>query len=203
MIVVVDNTQDFSQAYMTPKLVDFLEKNQFEYILLDGSSALSDNLEIKSIKAVILSGGPLNLTSGIKLEKIKPNIELILRLFLQNTQIPILGICFGFQLLALIFGGKLGRLSVPEKGESIVKIVNNSPLFKGFTEKVTVFNNHEDFVNQIPENFSISAKGLKGQIQAMQHNNLPIFGVQFHPEGLESTHQILTNFLELAKSNSS
>jgi len=199
MLILVDNTQNLKEAYMTPKLIAFLEKSNITYQLVNGCEPLSI-LNLENIKGVILSGGPLNLSREANLTKMRANIELFIRLPVYKNRIPVLAICFGYQLLTLLFGGEIKALPKLNHGVTRIDVDNDSVIFSGSAKELTVFNHHEDYVSEIPKGFHVIARIIEnGQIQAIEHKSLPIYGVQFHPEASDSTCFILENFLLLTK----
>ena len=124
---------------------------------------------------------------------------------------PILGVCGGHQQMALAFGAAVGLMGRLEPGEGYegakrergffeVK-TNNRGIFRHLPEKLTVWHSHFDEVKSLPPGFEATAANEACAIQAMQHNDRPLFGVQFHPELFDDAHpdgrRILENFLDL------
>ncbi|HET6670832.1 MAG TPA: gamma-glutamyl-gamma-aminobutyrate hydrolase family protein [Pyrinomonadaceae bacterium] len=124
---------------------------------------------------------------------------------------PILGVCGGHQQMALAFGaavGLMGRLAPGEgyegakreRGFFEVK-TNNQGIFQHLPENITVWHSHFDEVKSLPPGFEATAANEACAIQAMQHNDRPLFGVQFHPELFDEAHpdgrRIMENFLAL------
>ena len=124
---------------------------------------------------------------------------------------PILGVCGGHQQMALAFGAEVGLMGRLEPGEGYEGAkrergffeveTNNQGIFQHLPEKVTVWHSHFDEVKSLPPGFEASAANETCAIQAMQHNDRPLFGVQFHPELFDDAHpdgrRILENFLNL------
>ena len=124
---------------------------------------------------------------------------------------PILGVCGGHQQMALAFGAEVGLMGRLEPGEGYEGAkrergffeveTNNQGIFQHLPEKVTVWHSHFDEVKSLPPGFEASAANETCAIQAMQHNDRPLFGVQFHPELFDDAHpdgrRILENFLKL------
>ena len=150
---------------------------------------------IKDIKGIILSGGPLCLSEELTISLINKNIAVVLRL----RNIPILGICFGFQLLVASYGGNIVSMDKESKGLKKIQILSpTSPIFKNITnEYIDVFQSHKDKVNDVPPHFDIIAIDGDNIIQAIENKKFNIWGFQFHPEGLESTTQLIYNFLDI------
>jgi len=124
--------------------------------------------------------------------KILSNVQALL-----TQNVPILGICFGMQLIAHLFGGKVTQSKVMQ-GEFEIKVgASSSPLFAGFEDKFVIFRNH-DIVSKVPPDFKAIAH-LAGsrKVVAFENSKRQIFGVQFHPEDKESSRIIIKNFVEL------
>ncbi len=155
---------------------------------------LKDLKKVKNfddIKGIILSGGPSTVT-----KKTYPKIPK--NIFEKN--IPILGICYGLQLIAKIFGGKIKRSQKKrEFGEAVLVEKSKSKLFKNFfkNKKNNVWMSHQDAVYKIPQNFVNLASTNNSKFTAIQNKNKKIFGIQFHPEVTHTKNgfRILENFV--------
>jgi GMP synthase (glutamine-hydrolysing) len=127
---------------------------------------------------------------------------------------PILGLCGGQQQMALAFGARVDLIERIAPGEGYegafrergfcpvyLESENDSVLFEGLPEALTVWESHCDEVKDLPEDFLCTATNDVSDIQAMQHTSLPLYGVQFHPELFDAEHPhgrtILENFLKL------
>ena len=143
------------------------------------------------IKGIILSGGPSTVT-----KKNFPNIpkEIFLR------KIPILGICYGLQLIIKLFGGKIISLQKRrEFGRSILFKKKKSLLIKNFFNKKnkSVWMSHQDAVVKLPRNFKIIASTKDSKLTIVENTKDKIYGIQFHPEvtHTENGIKIFENFL--------
>ena len=140
---------------------------------------------------VIFSGGPLNVYQDKK-------IELNKKIF--NLECPILGICFGHQMISKYYGGKVKSSKTREFGFARIKKIKNSPLTQNFFNKKNtndVWMSHADHVTKIPKTFKKVASTKDSKFTIIENIKLKRFGVQFHPE---VTHTIkgktlLKNFL--------
>ena len=149
--------------------------------------------DFSSIKGIILSGGPATVT-----KKSYPNIPL--SLFSKN--IPILGICYGLQLISKNLGGsvKTGKKK-REFGRAILKQNKTSDLTKNFYKKkeAVVWMSHQDAVNKLPKNFSSIASTIYSPFTIIENKEKKIYGIQFHPE-VTHTHNgniLIKNFIFL------
>src|SRR3990167_7193403 len=145
--------------------------------------------EIKKLnpKGIILSGGPSSVY-----EKNSPQLDKkILEL-----KIPILGICYGLQLIGKHYGKVLpGKLK--EFGKKYLHVKKQGKLLKGLSKKEQIWMSHGDLVAKLPKDFEILAKTDTCRIAAMENSKAKLYGVQFHPEvahTLKGT-QILKNFV--------
>jgi GMP synthase (glutamine-hydrolysing) len=148
-----------------------------------------DKLRRLNPKGLILSGGPASVY-----DEGTPRLEGKYREFFSC---PILGICYGFQLLAKEFGGQVEPSHNREYGFSRLRIIEpDSPLFAGLPHELDVWLSHGDYVTKIPEGFRPIAE-TSGALNAFDSLSNRIYGVQFHPE---VTHtplgmQVLRNFV--------
>ena len=151
----------------------------------------SNKINLKNVKGVILSGGPLNV---YQTKKVKFN-NLILR-----KNIPILGICFGHQIISKEFGGKVKQSKFREFGLAEVIKIKKSLLLKNFFDKKNkskVWMSHSDQVTKLPRGFKTVAYSKNSKLAIIENSSKKIYGVQFHPEVTHTTKgkQILKNFL--------
>ncbi len=131
---------------------------------------------------------------------------------IKNASQPILGVCGGHQQMALAFGAPIGLMARLEPGEGYegakrergyfpVEISKASGIFKDLPSTITVWHSHFDEVKELPAGFESTASNETCSIQAMQHTERPLFGVQFHPELFNEEHpdgrRALENFLRL------
>ena len=143
------------------------------------------------IKGIILSGGPSTVT-----KKTYPKISK--KIFEKN--IPVLGICYGLQLISKVFGGQIKKSEKKrEFGEAILNKKHNSILFNKFfkSKKAKVWMSHQDAVSKIPKNFINIASTFNSKFTAIQHIKKKIYGIQFHPEVTHTIngYRIIKNFV--------
>ncbi|MFC1658554.1 glutamine-hydrolyzing GMP synthase, partial [Candidatus Omnitrophota bacterium] len=138
--------------------------------------------------AIILSGGP---ASVIKSKSPACNRDIF------NLGIPVLGICYGAQLMAKCLGGEVTQSRAREYGKAALKLNLPSALFKGLLKKETVWMSHGDKVTKLPEGFRIIGSTDNAHIAAMENRLRNFYGVQFHPEVVHTPKgkRILRNFL--------
>ena len=149
-------------------------------------------IENFSPKALILSGGPASTTTKKSLE---PNN------YIYSLNIPILGICYGHQLLCKHFGGKVKSSKSREFGKALIKIRTNSRIFQGTYNKnkqYQVWMSHGDKVSQLPKSFNVIASTSNAKFAAIANEDKKIYGLQFHPEVMHTLNgeKILENFVK-------
>lgn len=188
MILVVNNNND-KIGKLTKKLIKYLKKNNIEYYVLNSNHHLDDIR--KNITGIIFSGSKLNLSEPIDFQVISNNISLMLR-----CGVPILGICFGFQIMCLSYGGKLEKMKSRVDGLEKVRVTNTSSLFNGLPSNFDVCSFHGDHITKVPKTFEIICK-TNEVIQGIQNISQKRYGLQFHPESKEYTHIILGNFIKI------
>ena len=141
------------------------------------------------IKGIILSGGPLTITRRNSLD---------LPSHILNLNKPILGICYGHQILAKKFGGKVKISKTREFGYAQIKSDNKSPLTKNFfkNKKNSVWMSHQDIVTKIPRGFRKIASTSNSKFAIISNEKKKLYGVQFHPEVTHTKNGtvILKNF---------
>ena len=147
-----------------------------------------DKIRNLNPKGIILSGGPNSVT-----ESFTPRAPQCVF----DLKVPILGICYGMQTIAEQMGGQVMSVDQKEFGHSELKIINESILFKNLDKKINVWMSHGDQVQDLPDNYNLIASTKTAPIAAMEHKNLPIYAIQFHPEvtHTENGQNILNNFI--------
>ncbi|MGZ3508691.1 MAG: glutamine-hydrolyzing GMP synthase [Vulcanimicrobiaceae bacterium] len=148
-------------------------------------------LKARKPAALILSGGPEStLVPGAP--QMDPEIA--------KSGVPILGICYGMQLLARDLGAELVKLDHAEYGPANLLVVHReTPLFHNVPDESRVWMSHGDSVTKLPEGFEEIASTPRCNVAAMGDDERRVYGVQFHPEVVHTEHgkQIIDNFLHL------
>jgi GMP synthase (glutamine-hydrolysing) len=144
--------------------------------------------EKSSIKGMIFSGGPSSIYEE-NAPKCNPGIF--------DLNIPILGLCYGHQLVASLFGGKVEPAKKREYGISYAMVDSPDGLLKGLKENQKVWMSHGDTVYDLPKVFKILAHTKNCPIAAFRHREKPIYGLQWHPEVIhtENGALMLKNFI--------
>ena len=142
----------------------------------------------KNPRAIILTGGP----SSVR-EKGAPVCDP----GVFELGVPVLGICYGMQLMAMTMGGGVGGSLLREYGRSHLHVVEQDLLFKGIPDQMQVWMSHGDAISSVPPGFKVSGSTDNCSIAAMSDSARGLYGVQFHPEVKHTAHgmDILRNFL--------
>ncbi len=142
--------------------------------------------------AIVLSPGPRTPTeAGICLDLVR-----------SASQVPLLGVCLGHQAIGQAFGGRVGRAPIPMHGKTSKIVHEGTDVFHGLPSPFTVVRYHSLTVEPetLPDALVPTAWTEDGVLMGLRHRELPIYGVQFHPESIlsEQGHALMGNFLRLA-----
>ena len=151
---------------------------------------VTDRATLENARGLVLSGGPASVFAE---DAPVFNPDLL------NLDLPILGLCYGHQLVARKFGGVIKNTGIGEFGKAQLQRVADSPLWEGVTFPSQVWMSHQDSVTECPPDFRAIAATAPGQLTALQHQQRPVFTLQFHPEVTDSVcgTTILGNFARL------
>ena len=147
-----------------------------------------EKIKEKAPKGIIFTGGPASVFGEDAPRCANGIFEL---------GIPVLGICYGMQLMAYTLGGKVAHANTREYGETNVSIDNTSDLFNGFSTQNVFLMSHTDYVENVPEGFKKIASTPVCPNAAMENPHKKLYGIQFHPEVNNSVNgtQVIRNFL--------
>jgi GMP synthase (glutamine-hydrolysing) len=143
----------------------------------------------KNPKAIILSGGPSSVY-----EPGAPTVDKALF----EAGVPVFGMCYGFQLMATALGGTVDNSGAREYGRTPLAVSQTgSTLFEGTPAQQSVWMSHGDACSAAPEGFIVSASTGVVPVAAFENDAKRLYGVQYHPEVMHSTHgqQVLEHFL--------
>ena len=179
-IVVLDFGAQYSQLIARR----IREQNVFSVVL--PCTASLDEIRSYSPMGIVLSGGPSSVY-----DKEAPNADR--RVF--DLGVPVLGICYGLQLMVHLLGGKVRAADKREYGHANVEIEDASRLFRGLPQKLNVWMSHGDEAVQLPPGFHLTASSANA-VAAIENPERKMWAVQFHPEVRHTQHgtDILRNF---------
>lgn len=150
------------------------------------SDISADRLQAMKPSGIVLSGGPTSVNS--------PETPVSDSSILE-TGVPVLGICYGHQLMAKLLGSPVATGPSGEYGKEIIHI-SDSPLFTGLPKEHVVWYSHGDEVTELPKGFRVIGTTEHGSLAAIEHPTKKLYGLQFHPEVSHSEYglSLLQNF---------
>lgn len=187
MILVIDNYDSF-----TYNLVHYIGENGKEVLVVRNDEITSEQVNDLNPEKIVISPGPCTPNeAGISIELIK------------NSSVPLLGVCLGHQAIGAAFGGNI--IKAPEIFHGKLSKVehNNKNIFKGIDSPYSVVRYHSLIIEKksLPNELKITGvlKDKPEIIMAIEHKDKPIYGVQFHPESIETDFgmKLIQNFLAL------
>lgn len=187
MILLIDNYDSF--VY---NLARYLEELNCETLVLRNDVSIED-VASHDPAAIVISPGPCSPSAaGV-------SVELVRQL---GSTIPILGVCLGHQAIAAAFGGRIVRAPQPIHGQTSSIQHSAQGLFAGLPQPLQATRYHSLIVDEstLPSELEVTARTSDGIPMALQHQMLPVMGVQFHPESIltDSGHRLLWNFLQIS-----
>lgn len=141
-----------------------------------------EEIEQMRPKGIIFTGGPNSVYSADSAICGKEIFEL---------GIPILGICYGSQLMAHLLGGKVTTAPVSEYGRTEVEIDETAPIFRGVTKKTICWMSHTDYIEKAPEGFHVTARTPVCPVAGMECSEKRLYAVQFHPEVMHTAEGMI------------
>ena len=191
MVFVLDNYDSF-----TYNLVQYMGELGAEMVIRRNDELTAAEVEALHPDRILISPGPCTpQDAGI-------SIELIRHFSSGGRQVPILGVCLGHQAIGAAFGGNVVRAPKLMHGKTSEVEHDGKTIFTGLPRTMTCTRYHSLIVADegLPEVLEVSARTADGEtIMALRHRELPIEGVQFHPESVLTVHgkQIIENFLKM------
>lgn len=186
-VVLIDNFDSF-----TNNIAQYLYEVSGHLPVTVPNSTPYRHLPLQAADAVVLSPGP-----GRPSEKADFGVcaEVVAR-----CRLPVLGVCLGHQGIAEFFGGTTAHAPEPVHGVVDTVTHTGTGLFEGLPQDLPVVRYHSLISTALPEELEAVAWNAEGLVMALAHRELPLWGVQFHPESIETQggHRLLGNFLEMA-----
>ena len=183
MILLVDNYDSFTYnlAHLFGELGALVVVRRNDEISPDEAEDLSPS-------HLVVSPGP-----G-RPEEAGSTVEIIRRL---SVRVPTLGVCLGHQAAVQVFGGEIGQAKQLVHGKATVVEHDGRGIFRDLPSDLLVGRYHSLAALTVPDCFEVSARAADGDVMAVRHRELPLDGVQFHPESVLTPHgrEIARNFL--------
>jgi anthranilate synthase component 2 len=195
MVFVLDNYDSF-----TYNLVQYMGELGAEMVIRRNDELTPEEVEALRPERILISPGPCTpQDAGISMELIKHFAALGEA---GGRRVPILGVCLGHQAIGAAFGGNVIRAPKLMHGKTSEVEHDGRTIFAGIPSAMTCTRYHSLIVSEegLPEELEVSARTADGEtIMALRHRELPIEGVQFHPESVLTLHgkQIIQNFLKM------
>ena len=147
-----------------------------------------DRIKEIAPKGIIFTGGPASVYADDA-----PSYDPAIF----SLGIPILGICYGSQLMTYLMNGKVTKAPLREYGVTNVNVTTGSKLFEGVADSTVCLMSHTDYIEKLPEGFQVIASSDSCPIAAIENNDRKLYGVQFHPEVVHTTEgtKMIHNFL--------
>ena len=193
MFLLIDNYDSF-----TYNLVHYIGELGIDVEVRRNDVLSVDEALAMAPEALVISPGPgVPDSAGICL-------DLVARA--AARQLPVFGVCLGHQIIGQAFGGRIIRAPVPMHGKVDEIRHNNTDVFQGLPNPLVATRYHSLIVEAetLPEVLTVTAQTGDGLIMGLAHKQLPVYGVQFHPESIATVagHELLANFIELATGKS-
>jgi GMP synthase (glutamine-hydrolysing) len=173
---------------------------------LDGNGAEVSSIKwneasarkFNSFDGVALSGSPGMMSESRVHEKYRGEVEAIL-----DSSVPILGVCFGHQMMAHAFGAEVVKDGSHILAMVETRVLSDDPLFEGLPRSLTLLESRYEVVKSLPRGFRLLARSETSQIATMKHEGRPLYGVQFHPERYTRANPdgngVVGNFVRMLK----
>jgi len=191
MVFVLDNYDSF-----TYNLVQYMGELGAELMVRRNDELAPEEVEALRPSHIVISPGPCTpQDAGISIELVRHFARP------EARRTPLLGVCLGHQSIGAAFGGNVIRAPKLMHGKTSEVEHDGRTIFKGIPREMTCTRYHSLIVSEegLPGELEVSARTADGTIMALRHRELPIEGVQFHPESVLTTHgkKIVENFLKM------
>jgi len=187
MILVIDNYDSF-----TWNLVHYLQELGVEIEVARNDAIGVGQAMSSGAEAFLISPGPCTPNeAGISLDLVAACVA---------EKKPLFGVCLGHQAIGQYFGGRVTRAAELMHGKTSPILHDGGGVFAGLPSPFTATRYHSLVVDDIPSDLTVNARTAEGTVMGFRHRELPIHGVQFHPESIatEHGHDLLANFLTVA-----
>jgi len=193
-IIVVNNYKEIGQIERAIQSIERCTGQLAETIDFNEPD-LYTRVTVSKPDLVILTGSSALLSKPRTKERFQPEMDLV-----RKAQFPVLGICYGHQIIGSAFNAPMRDLGQMLRGYEKVSVIRKHPLFDGLPSDLVVAESHRQELTEVPDEFQHLAQSTTSNVEAMVHRSKPIYGVQFHPERSNDEHphgrMILQNLLK-------
>ncbi len=190
MILIIDNYDSF-----TYNLMQYAGMIANDVVLYKNDNVKIKALDFKQVSHIIISPGP-----GLPHDS---NLSHYVLAIAEKEKIPLLGVCLGHQLIAMYYGAKIIKAKNIMHGKlSKINIIKKCEIYKGIETNFFATRYHSLIIdsNKMPNSLRItSIDDVNNEIMGLHHKNLPIYGIQFHPESIQTKcgYKMIENFLNI------
>ena len=156
------------------------------------------------VEVVLQKDPDVTILTGSNFMLSKPDTRMVFQSemdLVRKIDLPLLGICFGHQLIGAAYGSEVVDLGHNVREFKEVKLLGKDPLFEGLPGSIRVSESHRQAISRVPEGFRHLAESATSRVEAIAHQTRPVYGLQFHPERSDDKHphgrMIIQNFLKL------
>ena len=193
--IVVNNYKEELKAQQALRNLEYCTGQTLEMV----------DYKIPDLQERILATSPdLFILTGSNFMLSKPDTRMVFQQemdLVRKVRVPILGICFGHQLIGEAYGSRVGDLAEPVKDFKEIKILERHPVFDGLPETIRVSESHHQELKTVPQGFRLLAESATSKVEAICHQTRPIYSFQFHPERSDEKYphgrMIIQNVLKL------
>lgn len=181
----------------TAALYDVISNVTVHTVEVKEASTIGSMDDFKYVDVVVLSGSQHKLSEPGIYDCYLHEVELI-----REIDKPMLGICFGHQLMAMAFGESVLAMDEMIEGYYPIRTRERDDIFEGLPDEFTVMQSHLEYVEKVPYDFMPLADSAQCAVEVMKHRMLPKYGLQCHPERYTEEHRsgiiMLENFFKIA-----
>lgn len=206
-ILIINNEKDHNDFGWIPEIMEAIAKiEKTEFAIIHHSEISKEKLDEINPDLIYSTG---RATYDWEIEEILEDYSSELEM-MKNTNIPVLGVCAGLQLMAIAYGSGFGKMvetaeneeAIREKGFQEIEIIKDDPLLENLSNPFRCYEFHRDEIKDVPEGFELLASTEMCERQVIKHKEKNLYGVQFHPEKYNDENLdgqvILRNFLKMA-----
>ncbi|MFA5076988.1 MAG: glutamine-hydrolyzing GMP synthase [Candidatus Micrarchaeia archaeon] len=192
MILIIDNGSQYTHLIKR----NCRDMDQESVIMNNRNGKLEDAESAKPDK-IILSGGPSSVYAPEERDCL--SMKIVNAVWERKIDVPLLGVCWGHQMIGHVLGGKVAKGASAEYGFAKISVDDEDLILRGMPREFNAWVSHFDEVKEAPAGFRVLAHSDTCKVEAMRHETRNIYSVQFHPEvwHTQNGERILENFLKI------